>query len=991
MDVNSIVCCGFNKSYSTLTKSRNGSLGNSQLYDAALFAYQSLVFQRRVDMEYSCISDADFDTFSQKIQGCCGCCGVDNDTDTTLTQSYQSCPICYTVVGFTDDPQNDGIYVDPDSEIIVIRDNGVYDPFFQLAGTASAMGNIGGDFNYRSATYIDNPSSQYYGMIAISVVDFPAGSPYPSSIEIWDPTDNPTPQFITSFPIGNIDISEAIFGPISYDSANDRIYLTTNQSKEIYYLQLSTGTYTLVGTIGAWGGATVSGYGMAVNPVTGKKYVYASGNAVYPPDRGAIGIYSSSNVLENIFPFDSIYTTPDPTIDNDFASCAGFVFDSQGFAYTITATNATNYLLGSTQRDIVKLDPTTNEVVGILNYDPTQTWLPTTGNSVNQSVMQYYDGTGLIQGEKILVSYRNYGPSPSQSPTGNNFPNLPGTATRLVAFDTQAPYTATVLLNIPDSIMPNAYRFLYSYKFNKIFISLTGNNKIYAVTPGLDIVYAEEFNYTGGSLYQAFEIPTANRIAFISAEPNPDDNIYVIEPLLTCDEGRISVTNEGTYEFVGNEWVPMVQTQNVSNSGNQWNVSAVFNQTAVQAKMQYTTDFLSWSDIEPVTGGLYHDPTEWFSGLIFVVNTNDDVWFRIAIVNEDDCITYGEIFPEPPPAPNFEGSPLNIYRYNDVQYTDLSVGVPQSWSWTFEGGTPSTSTTENPLVTYETAGVFDTTLAVTNGNGTRTKTENNYVTVSDGLLLNFVPGASVGYSLRKIEITYTGPCIRVRRDSDDIEQDIFFNGIDLDISSMESFCGSANGYVVTWYDQSGNANDLTQLTLFEQPQIVSSGLTFIQNGKPCIIFDGSNDNMQMTASVIVTATSASIVARQINISGVRPLVGSSTANQISIAGSFGLGIAASAFFNTFSPSNNTNQGLFTVYRNGLANPNNLSSAYRDGVQLTQTNNLLTTQTGTYTALAGASGANRFLGKVQEVIIWNGYKVSKNDVIQNNTNEYYNIY
>jgi hypothetical protein len=231
----------------------------------------------------------------------------------------------------------------------------------------------------------------------------------------------------------------------------------------------------------------------------------------------------------------------------------------------------------------------------------------------------------------------------------------------------------------------------------------------------------------------------------------------------------------------------------------------------------------------------------------------------------------------------------------------------------------------------------------------------------------------------------------VRRDSDNVESDILFNGNDLDTSSMELFCGSANGYVVTWYDQSGNGNDLIVGAGNPQPQIVSSGSTTLENSKPCVLFYGGFANMNMTTPVVVTAMSASIVARQTDTSGTRILVGTGLSNQLTLAGSFGMAIAASSSYDTFAPSSSTSQGLFIFHRNGLANPNTLRSAYRDGVQLTQGFATLTNQTGTYTALSGASGSNRFIGKVQEVIIWNSYKASKNSVIQNDTNGYYDIY
>ena len=48
---------------------------------------------------------------------------------------------------------------------------------------------------------------------------------------------------------------------------------------------------------------------------------------------------------------------------------------------------------------------------------------------------------------------------------------------------------------------------------------------------------------------------------------------------------------------------------------------------------------------------------------------------------------------------------------------------------------------------------------------------------------------------------------------------------------------TADGFVQTWYDQSGNGNDLTQATASEQSKIVSSGSTILENGKPCIDYN----------------------------------------------------------------------------------------------------------------------------------------------------------
>ena len=123
-------------------------------------------------------------------------------------------------------------------------------------------------------------------------------------------------------------------------------------------------------------------------------------------------------------------------------------------------------------------------------------------------------------------------------------------------------------------------------------------------------------------------------------------------------------------------------------------------------------------------------------------------------------------------------------------------------------------------------------------------------------LLDLYPSASAAYSLRKLRSAYTGSAIRVRRSSDNTEQDIGFSGSGgLDISSLTSFCGSGNGFVTTWYDQSGNAQNATQTTAANQPQIVSSGSVLTENSKPTLQFDGTNDNLSFGGTYLNTSSS----------------------------------------------------------------------------------------------------------------------------------------
>jgi hypothetical protein len=110
-------------------------------------------------------------------------------------------------------------------------------------------------------------------------------------------------------------------------------------------------------------------------------------------------------------------------------------------------------------------------------------------------------------------------------------------------------------------------------------------------------------------------------------------------------------------------------------------------------------------------------------------------------------------------------------------------------------------------------------------------------------LLDLYPNAAAAYSVRKLRTAYTGSAIRVRRSSDNTEQDIGFVNNILDTSALTTFCSGTNGFVTTWYDQSGNGRNATQATAANQPQIVSSGSVLTVNTKPSIVFSNSRLNI----------------------------------------------------------------------------------------------------------------------------------------------------
>lgn len=109
-----------------------------------------------------------------------------------------------------------------------------------------------------------------------------------------------------------------------------------------------------------------------------------------------------------------------------------------------------------------------------------------------------------------------------------------------------------------------------------------------------------------------------------------------------------------------------------------------------------------------------------------------------------------------------------------------------------------------------------------------------------------------GYSLRKLKSTAT-KSIRVRRSSDNAEQDIGFVGEDLDESALTTFVGANDGYVVTLYNQvdDGASKNYIQASAVLQPKIVEAGNIIKTNDKPTLNF-GEITTARMDSTITVS-------------------------------------------------------------------------------------------------------------------------------------------
>ncbi len=81
---------------------------------------------------------------------------------------------------------------------------------------------------------------------------------------------------------------------------------------------------------------------------------------------------------------------------------------------------------------------------------------------------------------------------------------------------------------------------------------------------------------------------------------------------------------------------------------------------------------------------------------------------------------------------DIDASASNICTDQCIDFSDLSIGDVNGWTWTFEGAATPNSALENPTsICYNTAGVFDVTLTVTTDCGTFSQIFTNFITVSN--------------------------------------------------------------------------------------------------------------------------------------------------------------------------------------------------------------------------------------------------------------------
>jgi len=265
-------------------------------------------------------------------------------------------------------------------------------------------------------------------------------------------------------------------------------------------------------------------------------------------------------------------------------------------------------------------------------------------------------------------------------------------------------------------------------------------------------------------------------------------------------------------------------------------------------------------------------------------------------------------------------------------------------------------------------------------------------------VLQIAPNAKAAYSLRSL--TGGDPkVVRVRRDTgggagDNDEEDFTASGISS--GALVDFVGSGNdGFVDTWYDQSGNGNDAEQATAANQPKIVSSGSLVPDDG---IDFDGGD---------FLVASSVS------GLNSPFSIFSTSVRDATGYIGSFSKSTASNRFFAVQEGSSTS----IAVPRNptsGVSVSASVSGSDRLAFALTtgKTSTSVGAKGGTlanttddygsdFTSVSGldqlAIGVHRtvspsgyFNGRIRELIFYTSDQTANRSAVETNTANHYNI-
>ena len=275
--------------------------------------------------------------------------------------------------------------------------------------------------------------------------------------------------------------------------------------------------------------------------------------------------------------------------------------------------------------------------------------------------------------------------------------------------------------------------------------------------------------------------------------------------------------------------------------------------------------------------------------------------------------------------------------------------------------------------------------------------------LGDRLLAEY-GGAAAAYSLRALNGNGDN-VVRVRRASDNDEKDFTAEQIELGemVNWVTEGSATADGFVETWYDQSGNGNDATQSVAGNQPKIVDGG-SLVAGG---LDFDGANHYLKTEVELIQTDDVLSLytVSTIDDVSTRSRIIGGSYYNASNDNGGFIFEVKAAtvstgiaAYFDDvvqnqvgLNSVTEASESLFSLTLNGGISGFYINGNLENSRSSTSMKSTVGEGGGGFVIGATTTGTLPFDGKIKEIIVYNSDQSANRTGIETNINNHYDIY
>jgi uncharacterized protein (TIGR02145 family) len=247
----------------------------------------------------------------------------------------------------------------------------------------------------------------------------------------------------------------------------------------------------------------------------------------------------------------------------------------------------------------------------------------------------------------------------------------------------------------------------------------------------------------GSTIYENLQVLKDQGVCKLSEMPYDDSNCNLSPSLLQKDQASshkidhffridpISVSLIKQFIYAGH---PVIVAFQVDDSFYRLSKSDIWHSFTSKSNGGHCTILYGWNDTTKAFKMLNSWGKQW--------GENGSTWVDYDFI-ENGTTSGGKVFTEAyvlqNPATNVN-SPVAYFDINgqnstinpgaQVKFRDLSSNNPTSWLWSFPGGTPSSSTLQNPTVTFKDPGSFSVSLKVTNQSGSNTKTSDDYINVN---------------------------------------------------------------------------------------------------------------------------------------------------------------------------------------------------------------------------------------------------------------------